>query len=218
MLTVAEALRAGAPPIVAILRGIAPQAAASVATVLVEAGIRLIEVPLNSPEPLGSITRMVEAVGEGAACGAGTVLSAQAVDEVVGAGGRLIVTPNTNPQVIGRAVQLGFDVLPGVASPTEAFAAVAAGATRLKLFPAASLGVGYLKALREVLPPDVGVWAVGGTDAGTLASWLDGGAEGIGVGGALFRPGMSLGEIRRGASDLVGAWRAYTATAKERMG
>jgi 2-dehydro-3-deoxyphosphogalactonate aldolase len=211
-LTIDDFLSAGAPPLVAILRGVTPDTVASVGHALVDAGIRLIEVPLNSPDPFTSITRLVDAVGAHALCGAGTVLTTAAVDEVVRAGGTLVVTPNTDSRVIARAVELGIETMPGVATPTDAFTAVAAGARRLKLFPAAHLGPGYLKALREVLPREVGLWAVGGTDASTLSSWLGSGAEGIGVGGALFRPGMAISETAQNAADLITAWDAHCAT------
>lgn len=201
----------GAPPIVAILRGLSPDRAVAVGEALVVAGIRLIEVPLNSPDPLTSIKRMCDSLGKRALCGAGTVLTPDAASKVAQAGGRLVVMPNTDKAVIARAVELGLEALPGVATPTEAFKAIAAGARRLKLFPAAHLGPVYLKALSEVLPADVRLWAVGGTDPGTMPAWLDAGAEGIGVGGALFRPSMRVEEVSRNASDLVAAWTSYRA-------
>ncbi|WP_423140774.1 2-dehydro-3-deoxy-6-phosphogalactonate aldolase [Parablastomonas sp. CN1-191] len=208
-MTITDLLDDGAPPLVAILRGVTPDRVAAVGEALVAAGIRIIEVPLNSPSPLDSIGRLVAAVGNIAVCGAGTVLDVAALDSVASAGGRLIVAPNTNPAVIGRAVALGLEVMPGVATPTEAFAAVAAGATRLKLFPAGPLGPNYVKTLREVLPESSRIWAVGGTDAASLPGWLAAGAEGIGVGGALFRPAMEFDEIARRSADLVGAWRQF---------
>ncbi|MBB5519644.1 2-dehydro-3-deoxy-6-phosphogalactonate aldolase [Amphiplicatus metriothermophilus] len=200
-------LNAGAPPIVAILRGLAPQEAEAVGGALVGAGIRIIEVPLNSPEPFQSISILAKAYGEACAIGAGTVLAPQAVDAVAAAGGRLVVAPNADPAVIARALERGLDVMPGVMTPSEAFLALSAGARRLKLFPAASLGVAHLKALGDVVPEDAGLWAVGGTNAGNLGEWLAAGAAGVGVGGALFRPGDAPSLVAERARALVAAWK-----------
>ncbi|MFZ0499903.1 MAG: 2-dehydro-3-deoxy-6-phosphogalactonate aldolase, partial [Steroidobacteraceae bacterium] len=159
----------GMVPLVAILRGIRPEEVHEVGAALYEAGIRAIEVPLNSPSPLASVARLAEKFGDRCLCGAGTVLRASDVDAVHAAGGRLIVTPNTMPAVIQRAVELGLSVMPGFATATEAFAALDAGASLLKLFPAASYGPAHLQALRDVLPPAVAVFAVGGVGAANLA-------------------------------------------------
>jgi len=205
MSTIDELLAAGAPPIVAILRGIQPDEAVAVAAALVDAGIRMIEVPLNSPDPLTSIAAIQERFGENALIGAGTVLTVEAVDAVAETGARLIVTPNSDPRVIAHAVERGLEIMPGCMTPTEAFAAVAAGARRLKLFPAASLGIGHFKALREVLPKNVGVWAVGGVDKTNAGAWLGAGAAGVAVGGSLYSPGRSAEEIGRVARRLIAA-------------
>lgn len=202
-------LAAGTPPIVAILRGIEPAEAVLVSQALIDAGIRIIEVPLNSPEPLRSIALMAEAFGDQHLIGAGTVLSPQAVRDVMRAGGKLIVTPNSDPAVIGCAVAENLCVMPGFCTPTEAFAAVAAGATKLKLFPAASFGPGYLRAVREVLPREVEIWAVGGADERSLGDWLAAGAAGFGVGGSLYRRGDTPAQVSARASVLVRAWRDY---------
>lgn len=199
-------LRDGAPPIVAILRGLQPEESEAIGAALVDAGIRIMEVPLNSPRPFDSIARLAQAFGQRCLVGAGTVLSVDAVDEVVNAGGQLIVTPNTNTAVIEHATKLGLDMMPGFVTPSEAFAAIAAGATRLKLFPATNLGAAYLKAIREVLPSGTQLWAVGGTSADNLAGWLDAGATGIGVGGSLFRPGDNAATVGERARALVAAW------------
>ena len=201
-------LRAGAPPIVAILRGVRPDEALDIGIALLDAGIRLIEVPLNSPQPFVSIGRLAATLGERALIGAGTVTTADAVDAVVAAGGRLIVAPNTDPSVIRRATAHGLDALPGVMTPTEAFAAIAAGARDIKLFPGGSTGPAHVRALREVLPVDCRVWAVGGVDASNLGQWMQAGASGVGVGGSLYRPGSSAAVVRELAAKLVAAWGA----------
>lgn len=156
------------PPIVAILRGVTPDEVVAIAGALVEAGIRAIEVPLNSPDPLESIRRLCDAYGDIALCGAGTVLSPQAVEDVAAVGGKLIVTPNTDPEVIARAVALGLTAMPGFATPSEAFAAVKAGARALKLYPASSFGPSHIKAVKDVLPKHILVYAVGGVGAANL--------------------------------------------------
>ena len=197
----------GAPPIAAILRGVKPEEALDIAAALVEAGIRVIEVPFNSPDPLVSIAAMQQAFGDRALIGGGTVLTVEAVEALAGAGGRIMVTPNTVPDVIARGAELGLELLPGFMTPSEAFRAVEAGARRVKLFPAAQLGPAYVKAVKDVLPKHVGVWAVGGTGADTIGDWLAGGCEGIGVGGALYRPGDDALTVRARAVDLVAAWQ-----------
>ena len=198
----------GILPLVAILRGIRPEEVLEVGTALHEAGIGAIEVPLNSPSPLDSVARLAGKFGDRCLCGAGTVLRPADVDAVHAAGGRLIVTPNTAPAVIERAVALGLTVMPGFATATEAFGALAAGAKMLKLFPAASYGPAHLKALRDVLPREAATFAVGGVGASNLAPWRQAGCAGLGVGGDLYRPGHSAGEVHRRALALVAAWRA----------
>lgn len=199
-------LRSGAPPIVAILRGIAPDEAVDIGQALIEAGLRLIEVPLNSPQPLLSIERLAAIAAGRALIGAGTVTSVDQVDQVIAAGGRLIVSPNTNTAVIARAVERGVDVLPGAMTPTEAFTAFAAGAYHVKIFPSSSLGPAHVRALREVLPVACKLWAVGGTNAANLSQWLGAGALGIGVGSSLYRPGTTTEAAFAAASELVTAW------------
>lgn len=207
-MTIDDILADGAPPVVAILRGVKPDEVVAIGEVLVDAGIRLIEVPLNSPDPIEGIRRLVDAMGGRALCGGGTVLNPAAVDAVAQVGGRLIVTPNTDASVIARAVALGLEPMPGFATPTEAFTAVAAGARRLKLFPATGFGTGYLKVIREVLPAGVRTWAVGGTGPTNLAEWLAAGAEGLGVGGSLYKAGDDAATVRARARALVEAWKA----------
>ena len=202
-----DLLADGAPPIAAILRGVKPEEALDIAAALVEAGIRVIEVPFNSPDPLVSIAAMQQAFGDRALIGGGTVLTVEAVEALAGAGGRIMVTPNTVPDVIARGAELGLELLPGFMTPSEAFRAVEAGARRVKLFPAAQLGPAYVKAVKDVLPKHVGVWAVGGTGEPVADRVRAGGCEGIGVGGALYRPGDDALTVRERAVDLVAAWQ-----------
>ena len=205
-----DILADGAPPVAAILRGIRPDEAVDVAAALVDAGLRILEVPFNSPDPLASIAAMQAAFGDRAIIGGGTVLSVDAVEALHGAGGRIMVTPNTDTAVIARGAQLGLEMLPGFMTPSEAFAAIGAGALRIKLFPAARLGPAYVKAVKEVLPRHVGLWAVGGTGADSIAEWLAAGCEGIGVGGALYRPGDDAARVGARAAQIVAAWRVAT--------
>lgn len=199
-------LELGSPPIVAILRGIAPEEIVEVGSALIDAGIRVIEVPLNSPRALESIERLVASTSD-ALIGAGTVVSAEAVGAVAAAGGQLVVSPNTDLSVIGRTLERGLTPMPGVMSPTEAFAAFAAGARHLKIFPAEGLGAAHLRALREVLPVACSLWAVGGANASNLGRWIAAGAVGIGIGGSLYRPGVDVDAVRARAAELVAAWR-----------
>jgi 2-dehydro-3-deoxyphosphogalactonate aldolase len=205
-MTLTESLEAGTPGIIAILRGLQPQTAVEMGAALVECGIRIIEVPMNSPQPLLSIERLATRFGGQALIGAGTVLTAAQVRDVAVAGGRLIVSPNMDRGVIECTLQLGLESLPGVMTATEALGAVAAGARHLKLFPASSVGAAHLRALRDVLPTDVRVWAVGGAGAANLRDWVTAGAAGIGVGGALFTPGTSTASLTQRARELVAAW------------
>jgi 2-dehydro-3-deoxyphosphogalactonate aldolase len=193
-------------PLVAILRGVRPIEVVSVAEALLEAGVRLVEVPLNSPEPLDSIAALKAMEGR-MIWGAGTVLRAGGVDAVVQAGGRLVVSPNTEVAVIRRAVERGAVPMPGFATATEAFCALEAGARHLKLFPAATYGPGHIKALRAVLPPEAVILPVGGVNADTMADWWAAGARGFGLGTDVFKPGMSPSDVKARASTAVAALR-----------
>ncbi|MFV0333234.1 MAG: 2-dehydro-3-deoxy-6-phosphogalactonate aldolase [Tropicimonas sp.] len=197
--------------LIAILRGIAPSAAAPAAQALLEAGIDKIEVPLNSPAPYDSIGRMVAAVGDHARIGAGTVLTVEQVRKVAQAGGRLVVSPNCVPEVIHATKVAGMASWPGIFTPTEAFAALEAGADGLKLFPGNMAGPGGLKALRAVLPADCQVYAVGGAGPENFAEWIAAGADGFGIGSALYKPGMEIAEIRDRAGEIVRAYDAAVA-------
>jgi 2-dehydro-3-deoxyphosphogalactonate aldolase len=206
--TLDDLLSRGAPPVIAILRGISPEEIVPVGFALVEAGIRMIEVPLNSPEPLESIRRFVAAVGPEVLVGVGTVVETSQVDAATAAGARLIVAPNTDANVIRRSLQHDSVVIPGFMTASEAFAALAAGARHLKLFPASSVGASHLKALLDVLPQGCRVWAVGGTNSNTIAEWRRAGAAGIGVGGSLYRPGDTPDLIGSRAAELIHQWRS----------
>ena len=194
---------------VAILRGLTPQRAPETGAALVAAGFRTIEVPLNSPEPLASIKLLARAHGD-CLVGAGTVLGVGEVESVHAAGGRLVVAPNCDARVIRRALELGMRVMPGIATATEAFAALDAGATELKLFPAVTYGPRHLKALKSVLPKNVKVYPVGGVGSQDITAWLESGADGFGFGSELFTPAYTLPDVTHRAQVLIEALRAAT--------
>jgi 2-dehydro-3-deoxyphosphogalactonate aldolase len=194
--------------LVAILRGVTPERVVEVGDVLYAAGFRMIEVPLNSPDPFASIAALAGRNRPDWVIGAGTVLNVTDVLRTQAAGGRLVVAPNSDPEVIRKAVQLGMRVMPGFGTATEAFQAIQAGAQDLKLFPACTYGPRHLQALRAVLPPSVRVFPVGGVGVGEIPAWLAAGAAGFGLGSELFRPEYGLEDIRQRATDLVRAVRA----------
>lgn len=194
--------------LVAILRGVRPEEVVAIGEALVAAGFDAIEVPMNSPEPLESIARLVGALPAAVLVGAGTVLSAGAVEEVRAAGGRLVVSPNTDAAVIGRAAALGMVSLPGVFTPSEAFAALAAGASGLKFFPASVLGAGGIAAMRAVLPRDAVLGAVGGVADAQFAGYAAVGVRVFGLGSSLYQAGMGAGEVGARGVAAVAAYDA----------
>jgi 2-dehydro-3-deoxyphosphogalactonate aldolase len=200
-------LKLAPTPLIAILRGVRPDEAEAIAAVIVEAGFGAIEVPLNSPEPLASIARIALGFGDRILVGAGTVLEPHEVDDVAEAGARLVVAPNADRGVIERAVKVGLVTLPGVATMTEAFQALKAGASGLKLFPGEAIGPEVVRAWRSVLPKATALFPVGGVTPERIGPYRRAGADGFGVGSALYKPGASANDVGRAAHAFVKAWR-----------
>lgn len=195
-------------PLIAILRGLRPEEAHDIGAALISEGIDTIEVPLNSPDPLRSISTLVRAFGDHARIGAGTVLTADQVTEVAEVGGRLIVSPDTNPSVIEAAVASGLASYPGAFTATECFTALRHGAAGLKIFPASQLGPSGLKALKAVLPREAPIYAVGGVGPADFADWRAAGVTGFGLGTSLYRPGLNAAEVATRARATVEAFDA----------
>lgn len=194
--------------IIAILRGVTPPEAADICAALIDAGIDRIEVPLNSPDPLTSIETMAQRFGQFATIGAGTVLTPEQVGQVEQAGGRMIVSPDANPQVIAATKAAGMASYPGVMTPTECFAALRAGADGLKLFPSSLIGPAGLQAVQAVLPAGIPTYAVGGAGPDNFAEWRAAGVTGFGIGTGLYRPGFSAQEVAARAAQIVTAFDA----------
>jgi 2-dehydro-3-deoxyphosphogalactonate aldolase len=201
-----EALKACG--IIAILRGVTPDDVVEVAQALYEAGVRVVEVPLNSPEPFKSIELLAKAFDGRMVVGAGTVLSVQDVNVLKASGGQISVSPDCNPETIARAIALNMVPLPGVFTPTEAFAAIRAGATHLKLFPAETVSPLTIKAWKAVLPKHVQIYAVGGVTPDNMKDWLAAGAAGFGIGSSIYKPGMLAAQVKAAAIQLVSAWNS----------
>jgi len=199
----------GQCPLIAIIRGVTPDEAEAIGDAIRESGIRIVEVPLNSPDPFSSIERLAKRLGDEMLVGGGTVLTADNVGRVRDAGGRIIISPNTNRDVIAATAEEGMISCPGYFTPSEAFAAVHAGATALKLFPAEGASPEVLKAQLAVLPKDVPVLAVGGITPDNMQPWMDAGAAGFGLGGGLYKAGQS-------AAETLDKARAYVAGVKRR--
>lgn len=195
-------------PIVSILRGIRPEEAESIGDALARAGVRIVEVPLNSPQPFKSISILAEKFSDRMLVGAGTVTRREEVARIASAGGKLIVTPHADLSVLRSAKDAGLVAIPGAFSPTEAFSLLQNGADAIKLFPAENLGVGMLKSLLVVLPPHTTVVAVGGIDARNAASWLEAGALGLGVGSSIFKPGDTASKVFASAQEMVSSLEA----------
>ncbi|MEZ5856789.1 MAG: 2-dehydro-3-deoxy-6-phosphogalactonate aldolase [Hyphomicrobiaceae bacterium] len=190
-------------PLVAILRGISPDEVDAIGDTLIEAGFRVIEVPLNSPQPLASIERLARRLGDKAVIGAGTVSRVAQVGEIASAGGRLIVMPHSDLEIVRAAKAQGLWCLPGIATPTEAFAALAAGADGLKLFPAEMIGPPVVKSIRAVLPREVKLVPVGGISAGNIPAFWVAGASAFGIGSTLYSPGKLASDVMTSARSLV---------------
>lgn len=195
-------------PLVAILRGVRPDEVEAIGDALVDAGFRLIEVPMNSPDPLDSVARLARRLGDRAVVGAGTVLTPADVDRVMAAGGTMVISPNADPAVIAATASRGLVSLPGIATPSEAFTALQAGASALKLFPAEAASPAVLKAMRAVLPGGTRMLPVGGIAPDTMGPWRAAGADGFGLGSALYAKGMSADEVARRAAAFVAAFTA----------
>jgi 2-dehydro-3-deoxyphosphogalactonate aldolase len=194
-------------PLIAILRGVEPDDVVEIGGALIAAGLRIIEVPLNSPQPIASIRNLSQSFGDEALIGAGTVMTPEEVAAVKAAGGRLIVMPHSDPSIIKAAVGNGLIAVPGVATPSEGFAALAAGADGLKMFPGEALPPAVVKAWRAVFPPQTLLLPVGGVSAANVPNYLGAGASGFGIGSALYAPGRLAGDVRRRADELVAACR-----------
>lgn len=196
--------------IIGILRGIRPEEAEAICVALIEAGLTTIEIPLNSPQPLQTIEHLAKRFGAVATIGAGTVLTAQQVREVAAAGGRIVVSPNFSAEVVAATKSAQLESWPGVLTPSECFAALAAGADGLKIFPCSVVGPAGIKAMRAVLPADTAIYAVGGAGLSNFAEWRAAGITGFGIGTALYQPGQSAAEVRKAALAIVAAYDAMS--------
>ena len=198
-------------PLIAILRGLTPPEASAIAQALIDAGITRIEVPLNSPDPLDSIALLARDFGDRATIGAGTVLTPDQVQSVAEAGGRMVLSPNCDAAVIQATRAAGMDSFPGIMTPSEAFVALNAGASGLKLFPGELIGPKGLRAMRAILPAGTAMWAVGGVSADNMGEWRQAGAAGFGIGSSLYKPGDDAATVTAKARAMVAAWDGVAA-------
>ena len=196
--------------LIAILRGIKSDEVIAIGQALFDAGIRIAEIPLNSPDPFTSIAKMSAHFQDKLIVGAGTVLSIQDVNQLKAHNGQISVSPDCNEAVIKRAIEVGLLPLPGVFTPTEAFAAIRAGATHLKLFPAEAASPVTVKAWRAVLPKHVNLYAVGGVTPGNMQNWIDSGVAGFGIGSNIYKQGLTAQGVAKNAKEFVSAWRTLT--------
>jgi 2-dehydro-3-deoxyphosphogalactonate aldolase len=192
-------------PIIAILRGVKPDEVVAIGKAIYAAGIGIMEVPLNSPEPFDSISKLSEAFGRECVVGCGTLVKKSDIKKVARAGGKIAVTPNSNPSLIKKCIKSGLIPAPGWATPSEAFAAYKAGARILKLFPASSFGIAYLTAVKAVLPKDARILAVGGVGSTNAADWIAAGIDGFGIGSEIYKPGLTADEVGDRAKQIVTA-------------
>lgn len=201
-------------PLIAILRGISPDEVGEIGSALVSAGFRLIEVPLTSPDPFDSIGRLVRRVGETAVIGAGTVRTEAQLRQLLDVGGSLVVTPHADVRLISSAASLGLATVPGVATPTEAFAVIDAGANAVKVFPASAVPPTSLRAWRTVIPADIALCPTGGVAPEQMAEYVSAGAGGFGIGTVLYQPGFSAHDVRERARAYIDAWKVISLDAK----
>jgi 2-dehydro-3-deoxyphosphogalactonate aldolase len=198
--------------IIAILRGVKPSEVLEIGDALYEAGVHIVEVPLNSPDPFVSIAALADRFANRMVVGAGTVLDTESTEKLKISGGLISVSPDSNPAVIASAIKLGLVPLPGVFTPTEAFAAIRAGATHLKLFPAEAASPITVKAWKAVLPKRASIYAVGGVTPDNMQSWFDAGCAGFGIGSNIYKAGKSPADVRQSAAEFVAAWKALKRT------
>jgi 2-dehydro-3-deoxyphosphogalactonate aldolase len=192
-------------PVVAIIRGVKPSEVEAIGHAIMQAGVGIIEVPLNSPKPFESIERLAKSLGDQCVIGCGTLLTKKNAQRVADAGGQIAVTPNTRPAIIKRCIKLGLTPMPGWATPSEAIAAYQAGARYIKLFPAATYGSGHVSAVRAILPADTKILAVGGVGASVAREWLEAGVDGFGIGSEIYKPGLTAEQVAKNAAKVVNA-------------
>ncbi|MEB0286788.1 2-dehydro-3-deoxy-6-phosphogalactonate aldolase [Cryobacterium sp. 10I1] len=203
------------PGLIAILRGLTTEEAPEVGQCLYDAGFRSLEVPFNSPDPLATITALRELLPLDCLVGAGTVLTVDQVRQCHDAGGQIIVSPNTNTAVIAETVRLGMQSFPGAATPSDAFAAIGAGAKNVKIFPSEQVGINGLKAWTAVVPKEIHLIPVGGIEATNIGIWMAAGATGFGIGSSLYKPGIAIEDLRQRAIAMIAAWKSALASTRK---